>query len=460
MIPTSFNDNTDVSRWSRRVVHALFGLLGIILVALVVYSALKISEQREQQLLRADLETLTIVSDLRSAFQAAETGQRGYLLTSDSSYLIPYFAGRAAISTTIDSLRVRAHQSEALSNLIDSVELISRRKLDELQETIDLHSSGEVQAALKLVRTDLGKNVMDRARAVIDDLRDAVLQHAEDRFDSIQRYIFWLWVMVIVVVFLLIATLASVYESLRPLLLNLHQTTHTLRTRELELQQKNEQLENFAYIASHDLKEPVRTMTSFTQLLREDFGEKFDEEGQQYLNFIERAGLRIQRMIDGLLRYARVGSTGTAEPVELNELVDEILFDYRAAIEEKRARIQVTKLPTSYGRRLELRQLFQNLIANALKFHRPGEPPLVEITGVSHPERDEIRVRDHGIGIDAKFHDSIFQVFRRLHRNEEYEGTGIGLAYCRRVVESHGGTIRIESEPGQGSTFVVFLPKF
>ena len=454
-VPHTSDDPVDLSR---RLVRSLFSLLGVILVALGVYAFLKFSEQREQQYLRADLEALTSISTLLSALQDAETGQRGYLLTGNDNYLAAYRAGTSNIPRTIADLRTRLHGADTL--LLDEVERLAVSKLAELAEVIARYHEQSPESAWALVKTDRGKHLMDRLRAQLNELRARTLSRADGRFERIRALIFWLWVIVVVTVGLLVWITVSVYRRVRPFVEGLAYTNKKLLQRERELEQKNEQLENFAYIASHDLKEPVRTMTGFVQLLREDYDQRLDATAHEYLGFIERAGLRLQSMIDGLLRYARVGSTGASEPVDLNILVETILADFKSTIVEKRATVRVEKLPVSYGRPLELRQLFQNLLANALKFHPPEEPPRVEISATARAEYDEIRIRDAGIGIDPKFHDSVFQVFRRLHRREEYEGTGIGLAYCRKVVESHGGSIRVESALGVGTTFVVFLPKF
>ncbi len=235
-----------------------------------------------------------------------------------------------------------------------------------------------------------------------------------------------------------------------------------LQTYAARLERSNRELESFAYIASHDLKEPLRKIQVFGERLVAKYGDVLDERGRDYLARMQNAATRMQALIDGLLVYSRV--TTKAQPfvtVDLNAVVREVLDDLEVRIEQLQARVEVGELPTVEADPLQMRQLFQNLIGNALKFHREGVAPVVRVR--SEPLNGSegqyrIMVEDNGVGFDEKYADRLFQVFQRLHGRSEYEGTGIGLAICRKIIERHGGSITAQSAPDRGATFVVTLP--
>lgn len=225
-----------------------------------------------------------------------------------------------------------------------------------------------------------------------------------------------------------------------------------------ELQRSNRDLERFAYVASHDLKEPLRMIASYVRILREDLADRPDPETERCMGFIEEGAERMERMIDALLAYARTGSrTPNFVPTDLEAVLTECLHDLAPAIAAAQARITADPLPVVLGDPTLLRQLLQNLLSNALKFH--GErPPVVHVGARRAAGRWILSVRDEGIGIPQEAQERILGIFERLHTTREYPGTGIGLAICQRIAEIHGGWIRVDSEPGRGSTFHVSLP--
>jgi PAS domain S-box-containing protein len=226
-----------------------------------------------------------------------------------------------------------------------------------------------------------------------------------------------------------------------------------------ELSRSNADLQQFAYAASHDLQEPLRTVSSFTQLLERRYKEKLDSKAEEFIGFIVEGSRRMQILIDDLLAYSRVGTKGEGfQPVPMEEVLTESLANLQAALEETGAQVDRDPLPVVSGDRLQLVQLFQNLLSNALKFHKPGEPPRLRISARRSGSEWSFSVADNGIGIDPGQLDRIFVIFQRLHGRQEYPGTGIGLALCKRIVERHGGRIWVESEKGKGSVFFFALP--
>jgi light-regulated signal transduction histidine kinase (bacteriophytochrome) len=225
-----------------------------------------------------------------------------------------------------------------------------------------------------------------------------------------------------------------------------------------ELTRSNRELEQFAYVASHDLKEPLRKVRVYLQLLQRRCGEVLGEQGGQYLAYAVDAAERMQTLVQDLLAYARVGSRGNAlAPVDCATVFAEAVANLEAAIQESGAALTCGALPTVEADRTQLVQLFQNLLGNAIKF-RGEHPPVVRVEAVHNQTEWLFTVRDNGIGIDRRYVDRLFVLFERLHNRSEYPGTGLGLAICKKIVERHGGRIGVESEPGKGSTFWFTLP--
>jgi len=227
----------------------------------------------------------------------------------------------------------------------------------------------------------------------------------------------------------------------------------------LELERSNKELEQFAYVASHDLQEPLRMIASYVQLLEQRYKGKLDAKADKYIYFAVDGALRMQKLIEDLLTYSRVTTRGTPlGPVDTNRAFTHAVRDLSAAIEESHADVTKDRLPSVMGDEAQFAQLFQNLIGNAIKFKRPNTAPLVHVSAKKDKKEWLFSVRDNGIGMEPKYFDRIFQIFQRLHTRAEYPGTGIGLALCKRIVERHGGRILVESAPGEGTTFFFTIP--
>jgi PAS domain S-box-containing protein len=234
-----------------------------------------------------------------------------------------------------------------------------------------------------------------------------------------------------------------------------------------QLERSNRELERFASVASHDLQEPLRKIQAFSGRLKQKLDAQLPELSNDYLGRIEQAARRMQNLINDLLMYSRIA---TAEHkyvrVNLTAVAHQVISDLEIRIEETGGSVDIGTLPTIEADQVHMRQLFQNLVANALKFHRPGVPPTVTLTAnlvpsdgpATEPPLCRIVIADNGIGIERKYYERIFSIFERLHSRGEYEGTGIGLAVCRKIVEQHGGRIEIDSVVGQGTTFTILLP--
>ena len=249
-----------------------------------------------------------------------------------------------------------------------------------------------------------------------------------------------------------------------------HKTESVLREKTKELARSNHDLEQFASVAAHDLQEPLHSIQVFLDVLRVKHGLSLDEQGHSYLDRVIKAANRMQQLIEGVLLYSRLDTSDSkGVSLSLEQIVQEILSDLGAQIEKLQAEIHVGDLPMIHGDALQIRQLLQNLIGNALKFHKQGVAPVIHIRGLMIQDRRhsgpgragtlcQIEIQDQGIGIPSDHLDNIFGMFKRLHRKEDYEGTGIGLAVCQRIADQCGGAISVRSSVGEGSTFTVTLP--
>ena len=224
-----------------------------------------------------------------------------------------------------------------------------------------------------------------------------------------------------------------------------------------QLQIKNHELEQFVYIASHDLQEPLLTVSNFIALLKAEYGHLHDEDATMYMGFIEQAADRMRGLIKDLLDYSRIGKIKETEQVNVNELLQYIKNDLDNLITLTGAQINYNHLPTVKGYRTELGQLFQNLITNAIKFSKKDVTPVIDITAKPHNNGWQFTVKDNGIGINDRYKEKIFLIFQRLHTRDDYPGNGIGLANCKKIAAMHNGDIDVRSVPGQGSEFYFTL---
>ena len=225
------------------------------------------------------------------------------------------------------------------------------------------------------------------------------------------------------------------------------------------LEHSNKDLEQFAYVASHDLQEPLRMVASYTQLLAQRYEGQLDEKAKKYIDYAVDGAVRMQRLINDLLTYSRIGTQGRQpEPIDTHSVLSEACSNLQTAIEESGAMVTDEDLPTMRADAGQILQLFQNLIGNAIKFHG-ADPPRVHVSAKDLGREWCFSVNDNGIGMESQYADRVFVIFQRLHTQQEYPGTGIGLAVCKRIVERHGGRIWLESRPGEGSTFFFTVPK-
>ncbi|WP_068678089.1 MULTISPECIES: ATP-binding protein [unclassified Variovorax] len=257
----------------------------------------------------------------------------------------------------------------------------------------------------------------------------------------------------------IVATLRDISEQKKAMARMLEAEAET-RSKVEELTRSNQELEQFAYITSHDLSEPLRTVASYTQLLERRFAHQFDGDARDFMAYIVGGVQRMKALMDALLLYSRIGRRELAkQPVALDRALDDALANLAPAIRASNATLHREPLPTLLVDRAEMTQVFQNLVGNALRYRTEGVAPLVSVSARDEDAEWVVEVRDNGIGIEPQYFQRIFMIFQKLHPRDHSEGTGIGLAICKKVVERHGGRISVASELGKGTTFAIHLPK-
>jgi len=401
----------------------------------------------------------------------AETGERGYILTGEEFYLKPYAQGLKEVQEGTEELRKLTSDNLIQQRSLDALESLMQERLMELQERIEVRRAAGLEAGATAVREGVGREYMEKIRVAIagmkrEEDRLLVLRTAELEASSRQTEVALVVGDSLGLLFLAAAGLV-IYDEMRQrgraeeeirklnegLERKVAERTAELAERALDLERSNRDLQQFAYVASHDLQEPLRTVASFTQLLAKRYSDKLDDKAREFIGFAVDGSKRMQTLINDLLSFSRVGTQGKAlGAVNSDAVLDAVLKGLKRSIEESGAMITRDQLPTVLADEVQLTQLLQNLVGNAIKFQGAGVPR-IHIGAERNGSEWKISVRDNGIGISPEHHERIFVIFQRLHNKTQYPGTGIGLAICKKIAERHGGRIWVEPTAGGGSTF-------
>jgi signal transduction histidine kinase len=431
-------------------------------------------------------DTLTQIQALLTAAITAETTQRGYLLTNKASYLEPFSGSISTLEDNLNKLRPKLERDGNDPGAIAELQASVENKVAELRDTIRIAQQQSPQAALKIVESDRGQRAMSKIReivALIENHESALLQGHRESLRKVRIEVAALFgsgvVLSLLLVFLvhranqkfaqerdrreseLAVANTELDHRVRHRTLDLEIRTLELEERTQELQRSNADLESFAYVASHDLQEPLRMISNFAALLSRRYHNRLNQEADEFIGIMVESARHMQNLIDDLLHYSRAGTRPPErEEVPLRELAEAALHHLSTVISETGAVIEIESLPVVSVDKVLLTQVFQNLLSNAIKFGRPGVSPTICITASETIQlhRWTISVTDNGIGFDSDYADVIFRMFQTLHSKQSYPGTGIGLAICKRIIEQHGGTIWAKSTPGSGSTFSFTVP--
>ncbi len=399
-------------------------------------------------------------SSYYASLKNAETGQRGFLLTLDSIYLDDYYNGLETFIKTSKDLENTTLLTEEEKEAIVDINRFAESKFKELDKTIELASGYHLEEALDIIDTDKGKNIMDTITNKFNSIRRSDNISINETRAKAESYQVLSNIIATVGLILIFYIAFNIILQIRPLVDELIENKKILQNNIKTLSIKNKQLENFAYIASHDLKEPLRTVTNFVDLLEEEGAiAKLNENEAYYFSFIKKATSRMDGLINGLLTYSKIGQSGEIASLDMNHIVEMAKSNLHANLKASGIDIKTKNLPTVYGHEIELIQLIQNLLANAIKFSNNSVKKVIEITCEEEYEFWKFSVKDYGIGIPKEKLNDIFKFMTKLHREDDYAGYGLGLSFCEKVVHLHYGTIWVESEINQGSTFYFKLSK-
>ncbi|HEX6279856.1 MAG TPA: CHASE3 domain-containing protein [Pyrinomonadaceae bacterium] len=455
----------------------------LIIIGYITYDSVQ-SVIADNEIVLHTQDVLDGVQDVQRTLLQTETDARGYLLTGSAVFQEVYERHRHDVPRDIARLRQLVSDNPAQRERVDTLERAVTARLDLLHEYVQRRQV----LGLNVITDDgvaEGKRRMDAVNGALADLSSTERELLEARLQESRRKGRQLSLTVVLAVSSVAILLGLVFflanrdlryrqaneDRLKAARDELEQRvierTSELTDLNTELERSNRELQDFAFVASHDLQEPLRKIQAFGDRLSTVQGPKFDDQGRDYLERMQSAAERMHTLINDLLTFSRV--TTKAQPFErtnLSKVANEVVDDLETTIEQAGGEVRIGKLPTIDADALQMRQLFQNLIANALKFRKPDTHPVVEVLGgdaaPGSPDGDldfaKVLIRDNGIGFDEKYLDRIFTPFQRLHGRNEYEGTGIGLAVCRKIVERHGGTLTAESKVGEGATFIVTLP--
>ncbi len=461
-----------------------FSLASVILLldAILGYRNVLILHENDEAVTHAH-SLLGCLSNVLSTLKDAETGQRGYLLTGKSKYLEPYNTARVSLPQELEELQTligeRSGQQARLTKLRQEIDSL----LEQLGRTIKLGQDQHFDADQHAALIENSKNAMDTIRALGEDMIQEEEEALARRAEQSRHSFLIAQAAQVGGTALTLGILGLAYGLVRRELTararaetelrqahdelerRVQERTVELGTANAALRRSNQDLEQLALIASHDLQEPLRKIQAFGDRLQKHAGEVLDEQGLDYLTRMRTAAARMRTLINDLLTYSRVTTqVRPFQQVDLAAVARETLADLESRIQQSQGRVELGELPTLEADPVQMHELLLNLIGNGLKFHRPGEPPVVRVEGRLLPANEasspqcQIIVQDQGIGFDEVYRERIFEVFRRLHGRTEYEGSGIGLAICRKIVERHGGTITAHATPGQGATFIITLP--
>jgi len=407
---------------------------------------------------------LGISTELLAELQEAESGQRGYLLTRNESYLAPYVAATAKIDANFQRLAPAASVLERGPERLAHLKLLSDAKRAEMQQTIDLLKSRDQAAALRVMEDDTGQNYMTQLRAEFRSfILDSFAARRTQRNASVgaSRRTMLVTTLGAVALFLMLAFTTTLIE--RDQLkqgrdaVHIQELNQTLENkvanRTQALREANAELEAFCYSVSHDLRAPLRSVQGFAKILERDYADKpIDARAQDLMRRMSASSVRMGQLIDDLLNLSRIARGGIAPlPVDLNAVAASVVLELAVQNPGRTVDVSIAPHLQVQGDERLLRVALENLFGNAWKFTRNEARPRLEFG--QQPDGGAFFVRDNGVGFDMAHSQQLFVPFQRLHSNAQFEGTGIGLATVQRVIQSHGGRIWAESSPGSGATF-------
>ncbi len=454
-------------------------ILVFVMGLISIYSLNRLEKSIVDSLHTKDI--LQTSDELYNSIIETESSLRGFLLSRSESYRERYLFHKDRIPRLLDSLKSMTTDNPMQQKNLKDLSLTIKERVIMFEDAFAYSNQfGNMSGYMANNRIQQAVDVSDKIKAQIAVVNNGEQVILKDRTTGLFRYLNLLPGFFIFLALISFGTAGLAFYSIYQ-----YNTAQKISDRQIAAYQNqlkeqiqrlnvsNDELAQFAYVASHDLQEPLRKITAFSDLLLEQYKSQLQGDGELYLQRISGSAGRMRNLITDLLNYSRVSRANAIEEIDLNLVYSQVKDDLEILIKEKKAVMKAGDLPVVKGDLSEFRQLFQNLLTNALKFSKNDEPPSIQI--LAEPATDEdtwrlpekrpglhylvIRFIDNGIGFEPEYADKIFVIFQRLHGRDSYEGTGIGLAICKKIAEKYGGTIYATSTPGQGATFTVILPE-
>lgn len=454
-------------------------ILVFVMGLISIYSLNRLEKSIVDSLHTKDI--LQTSDELYNSIIETESSLRGFLLSRSESYRERYLFHKDRIPRLLDSLKNMTTDNPMQQKNLKDLSLTIKERVIMFEDAFAYSNQfGNMSGYMANNRIQQAVDVSDKIKAQIAVVNNGEQVILKDRTTGLFRYLNLLPGFFIFLALISFGTAGLAFYSIYQ-----YNTAQKISDRQIAAYQNqlkeqiqrlnvsNDELAQFAYVASHDLQEPLRKITAFSDLLLEQYKSQLQGDGELYLQRISGSAGRMRNLITDLLNYSRVSRANAIEEIDLNLVYSQVKDDLEILIKEKKAVMKAGDLPVVKGDLSEFRQLFQNLLTNALKFSKNDEPPSIQIQ--AEPATDEdtwrlpekrpglhylvIRFIDNGIGFEPEYADKIFVIFQRLHGRDSYEGTGIGLAICKKIAEKYGGTIYATSTPGQGATFTVILPE-
>jgi len=416
-----------------------------------------------------------------SSMKDAETAQRGFLLTQDSLYLEPFAGCHDRTMDLLSEIRAFTKDNEDQERDLNSLETLAEVRFRAFDHVIRQYNNPDINAATKNMHLKRAKEGMDSMRTLVLRIAEqeeaiAAGREVEKRKYHVLTPLFAVLLMMLAIG-ILVFSYGKIIEQLnrsRKLLFRLKHLNNKLKEKNHKLELYNKELDSFTYIASHDLKEPLRKIFTYITLIESSEAPALSDKGRAHFGRIKSSAQRMQSLLDDLLHYAHINmEQARFEEIDLNQVVADVKDQLREEIRESGMEIRAEPLPVVRGLPFQIRQLFENLISNSIKYRQERAQPQVSIAA-SLVSKSEIRekfhkessryykllFRDNGLGFRQGYAEKVFQLFQRLHQKNEQPGTGIGLTICKKIVDNHNGFIKAVSEVNQGTTFVVYLPAY
>lgn len=466
-------------RLSNAAAKSIFTIIAIVLLAIsyILYQQIHSLLKSQDQLNETNIVKLKIEQTL-SALKDAESAQRGFLLSKDSVFLQPYRGAYSKSKNLVKEIKDLIKSSDQQKDLVALQGFIELR-FKTFNDVIEHYNNPTLKQESKQMYLLMSKSVMDSIVLYAQKInaREDNLLRAKEQAKRKYSFLtpFFAVLLMMTAIGILVFSYGKIIEQLNKLkrvFSEMKKLNNELKQKNYKLELYNKELDSFTYIASHDLKEPIRKILTYSDQIEMDGAENLSEINRKQLSRIKQSAQRMQNLLNDLLLYSHVNmSDKSFEDVDLNKIIDDVICNLNEEIVEAHAQIETDKLPVIKGMPFQIKQLFENLISNSIKYKQDQVPPAISIGGYVVDEKEisekfykesdqyyKLFIKDNGLGFEQVYSEKIFKLFQRLHSKAGRPGTGIGLTICKKIVDNHNGFIKATSEVNKGTTFEIYLP--